>query len=222
MASATCGWCGKTTHMTISAGSTLGPDAHSSEISTQATYRCDNCHRFSIAWAEGKAPHSTDAPTIDKFIIASLDGVHWVPRIGDAVAFEDVPKHIASAASEAHETSSIGAKRASILMARSVIEACAKAHNITEGTLYAKIEKLAKKGIVRPLIAEAAHGIRDFGNDMAHGDFKTDVTQQDVDETLDLMAVVLSEVFQVDAKTKALRERYAARKRAENLENGEP
>lgn len=178
---------------------------------TQVVYSCDHCQHYSIATAPGRSGHSTDAGVNDLYVEGELD-TEWLPKIGDAVNYSDVPELIASAASEAHECASIGARRAAILMARSVIEAAAKDKGVNSGTLYQKIEALAERGVVRPLIAEAAHGIRDFGNDMAHGDFTTEVTEQDVGETLDLMAVVLSEVFQVDAKTKSLRARAAARK----------
>lgn len=185
---------------------------------TQVAYLCDNCARVSIAWAPGKIAHVSDLKTNDKYLIKS-DDVKWLPRKGDAVHYEDVPVVIASAASEAHECASIGAKRAAILMARSVIEASAKEHEIVSGNLYAKIDALANRGIIRPLIAEAAHGIRDYGNDMAHGDFGAEVTDEDVEETLGLMGVVLSEVFQVDARTKSLRDRVAKRKASQNGES---
>lgn len=209
MASTTCGWCAKATHMTpIVARS--GPLPKASDM-TQVAYQCDNCFRFNVAWADGKTGHTTDTNANDQFIVKSEDA-HWLPRIGLHVVYDDVPPDIASAASEAHECFSIGARRAAIIMARAVIEASAKEHSITSGSLFSKVDEMVKRGIIRPLIAEAAHGIRDFGNDMAHGDFGTAVSDQDVEETLNLMAVVLSEVFQIDARTKALRERVKERK----------
>lgn len=178
---------------------------------TQVSYSCDNCMRFSVAWAVGATRHSTDLHMNDEYLI-EFERTEWSPRIGVGVTFEDVPDHIASAASEAHECASIGAKRAAILMARSVIEASAKANSITKGTLYDKIGEMAKSGLLRQTTAQAAHGIRYYGNDMAHGDFDFEVTDDDVSETLNLMGVVLTEVFQVDAKTKSLVERYRNRK----------
>ena len=177
---------------------------------TQISFACAHCERYSVGWFPG-ASGTHDHNRNDKLLQASPDA-KWVPRVGDSVSYEDVPAHIASAASEAHVCASIGAKRSAILMARSVIEASAKEKGILKGDLYKKIDKMAEDKIIRDLIAEAAHGIRDFGNDMAHGDFEVEVTDQDVSETLSLMAVVLSEVFQVDARTKSLRDRFAARK----------
>jgi len=107
---------------------------------------------------------------------------------------------------------SIDAPHAAILLARTVIEAAAKYHGIDKGFLAEKIKNLQAQGLVRPLVAEAAEGVKDFGNDMAHGDIEVEVTAEDVEETLTLMSVVLDEVFQVDARTKSLRERVAARK----------
>ena len=187
---------------------------------TQVAYSCANCRRYSVALAPGASGHADNVNVNDRKI-GTASQVAWVPRIGDAVEYPDVPAHISSAASEAHECFSIGAKKAAILMARSVIEASAKEQGVTSGTLYSKIEALVKKGIVRPLIAEAAHGVRDFGNDMAHGDFDVEVTDDDVNDVLNLMSVVLSEVFQVDAKTRSLRERVSARKATKTSESPE-
>lgn len=218
MASNTCGWCGKASHMKPL--DALSWESRVSGPTTQVTYRCDNCSHFSIALTRGKSNHATDLGINDAFLTVSSD-TKWVPKKGDVVEYADVPEIIASAASEAHECFSIGARRAAILMARSVIEASAKAHNISSGTLYTKIDAMAEQRIIRPLIAEAAHGIRVFGNDMAHGDFEVEITDDDVRETLGLMAVVLSEVFQVDARTKSLRARFEARKGGTQEDNPE-
>jgi len=176
---------------------------------TQVAYACAHCERYSVGWFP-EATGTNDQNRNDKFLQANANA-KWVPRIGDSVVYEDVPAHIAGAASEAHDCASIGAKRSAILMARSVIEASAKEKGVLKGDLYKKIDRMAEEKIIRELVAEAAHGIRDFGNEMAHGDFDVEVTDEDVSETLSLMAVVLGEVFQVDARTKSLRERFKAR-----------
>jgi hypothetical protein len=198
--------------MTIAYGRVIKttPEQGGKEL-TQGAFTCDNCKRLSIAYADGAAGHASDPSTIDTYLSIRPDA-QWTPRIGDVVDYADVPLHVASAASEAHACASIGANRAAILMARSVIEASAKENGINSGSLHLKIVELQKRGIVRPLFSEAALGIKDYGNDMAHGDFTQDVSEDDVADTLTLMAVVLQEVFQVDARTKALRAKVASRK----------
>ena len=97
-----------------------------------------------------------------------------------------------------------------ILMARTVVEATAKAKGITRGMLVAKIDDLAAQGFIRTDTKEAAHEIRHFGNDMAHGDIEDVPEVDDVRDVLVLMDEILSEVFQGPARTARLRNRRAA------------
>jgi len=96
---------------------------------------------------------------------------------------------------------------ASILMARTVVEATAKAKGITSGRLVSKIDELATQGLVRNSTKDAAHEIRHLGNDMAHGDIEDSPAQVDVDDVLALMDEVLNEVFQGPARTARVRAR---------------
>ena len=81
-------------------------------------------------------------------------------------------------------------------MVRGVIEATAKHQDVTSGGLASKIDELSTMGLIRPVIAQAAHTIRMLGNDMAHGDFATShVTLADAEIVLRLMDDLLHEVF---------------------------
>ena len=55
------------------------------------------------------------------------------------------------------------------MLARAVIEATAKDQGIAKGTLHDKIEAMATNGLIRTMIKDAAHGVRELGNEMAHG-----------------------------------------------------
>ncbi len=116
-----------------------------------------------------------------------------------------MPAHIAEAAAEAYSCHSIGAYRAAGALARAVVEATAKDKGITGRTLYDRIEQLEQQGLVRPLVREAAHEIRHFGNDMAHGDLVEDLTEEAATETLALMDELLSEVYQAPARIARVR-----------------
>lgn len=136
----------------------------------------------------------------------------WSPPFVGGQVFEDVPPHIASAASEAYKGSSIGNYMSAILMARTVIEASAKEKGVTKGNLLGKIDELANQSLIREDTKQAAHAIREFGNDMAHGDISDPVDAVDADEVLVLMSEVLNELFQGPARVLALRAKVAARK----------
>ncbi|MDQ1083094.1 hypothetical protein QE392_003439 [Microbacterium proteolyticum] len=94
---------------------------------------------------------------------------------------------------------------AAILMARTVIEATAKAKGYTRGTLASKIEDLRDGNLIRPAIADEAHEVRFAGNDMAHGDIDVQPNSNDAEEILALMSEVLSEVFQGPARMARVR-----------------
>jgi hypothetical protein len=182
-----------------------GDGSYWSTTILQGVALCDNCGRASLGYATDYAKGSTDErANLEK----TADGaITWVPRAGEAPRFEDVPPHIAEAASEAHACASIGARMASILMARTVVEATAKAKGITSGRLVSKIDELATQGLVRNSTKDAAHEIRHLGNDMAHGDIEDSPAQVDVDDVLALMDEVLNEVFQGPARTARVRAR---------------
>lgn len=138
----------------------------------------------------------------------------WPGHVGGK-AFPDVPDHIASAADEAHMCLSIGAYRASVAMARAVVEATAKDHKIVQGTLQAKVEELAKKGIISTAMKDAADEIRFAGNEVAHGDASEEILgKDDAEEILGLMDAIVSRVYQEPKQVERVRERRTARKGA--------
>ena len=131
---------------------------------------------------------------------------YWPPSYGGK-AFPDVPEHIGAAANEAHVALSAGAPRAAIAIARAVVEATAKAHNVVKGNLMQKIDKLAEAGDISEHMRTAAHEIRFAGNEVAHGDLAEEpITADEAREVLDLMAV-----YQEPAQVEHVRERRKAR-----------
>jgi len=98
-----------------------------------------------------------------------------------------------------------------VMLARTVVEATAKDHDIMSGTLAAKIQQMAENQLIRPSIKVAADEIRLLGNDMAHGDIDQPVTQEDAAEILELMSAVLTEVYELPAKLEARRRARLAR-----------
>ncbi|MGH3863567.1 DUF4145 domain-containing protein [Actinokineospora sp.] len=173
-----------------------------------AAYRCDHCRKLNVAYIRRPAREIPELSSNDikDFIDYVNDALCWLP--GDHSSprsFEDVPDHIAEAASEAHKCLQVGALRAAVQLARSVVEATAKEKGITSGVLASKIEEMHKAHLIRPHVREAAHEIRYLGNEMAHGDFVATVTKEDAVEVLGLMDEVLLEVFQSPARVERRR-----------------
>ncbi len=204
MAQSICGHCGVPTHLTLLKFDTFSVDG---SYQLQAAYKCDNCRFLSVAIGTSTTHITTEAGA-DTVLNGRAD---WSPKKGQSPQFPDVPQRIADAAKEAYSSASIGAYKAAILMARTVIEATAKAKGITAGNLFSKIDAMKDKNLIRPDIAAVAHEIRLMGNDMAHGDIEYDVTNEDANDVLALMSQVLSEVFQGPALLLSVRKRRTAR-----------
>lgn len=194
-------------HMTAIAGS-ASTTKRAILVEVMGCFRCDNCQAPSIAKATGLLGDQDPLTWL-----ARKKKTQWIPqtpRLIPAKVFPDVPMEIASAASEAYRCRQVcNANRAAIIMARSVIEATAKDKGVTTGPLISKIDQLHDQRLIRPDVRDGAHEIRQFGNDMAHGDFVQDANSEEADLVLALMDAVLGDVYQSPAqvaRAKATRE----------------
>lgn len=178
-------------------------------------YLCDNCGYPSVA----VVPHNhvtSRSQHIDWPNIMHDQPKKWIPESPVGKEYPDVPDEIGAAADEAYRCASIQAYRGALILARAVIEATAKEKGITMNGIFPKIEALASQGFIREHIKEAAHEVRHLGNDMSHGDFDEEVTEEDATYTLALMDEVLVEVFQSPART----ERIKTARLAKGLKTG--
>lgn len=168
---------------------------------------CNNCHNVNIAVVthpEANINYTNPQPDLVRILEKLADNLTWYPVSVDSPDYPDVPAHVAECAKQAHQAAGIGAYIASILMARTTIEATAKAKDIKTGDLVKKIEAMSDQGLIRPTLKDAAHAIRYVGNDMAHGDVEDAPDKQDAEDILTLMDLVLVEVFQATALTEQI------------------
>ncbi len=165
-------------------------------------YRCMVCRGISVGIAT--VPSNVTVPQLAGWVdnVSNLSDADftWRPTASDTRDYPDVPPHIAGAATEAFECHSGGHYRAAILLARSVIEATATHKGITTGNLKSKIEEMANQQLIRPHIKAVADGIRDYGNEMAHGDFTDPVAGAESALIIELMGEILQEVYQSPAR----------------------
>lgn len=217
MPATVCPFCKSRTNLTYVEG-TAG--LLQDELRLEGVFQCDNekCRRLVIGGTMRPMDFQFIQPGDDASARASLvrtpdADMYWEPKNPVARKFPDVPGQIAEAASEAHSCASIGAHRAAIILARAVIEAVAKAHEISKGSLYDKIEALGEKNKLRPVTVDTAHEIRHLGNDMAHGDFGDEpIDAEDAADALDFLDVVLDDVYQSEAKLNRRRDARLAKK----------
>lgn len=181
----------------------------------QAAYACPNCHRISIA-TETTADDPFSRNDMQRREVAQIyewgPYVSWLPKLGEEREFPDVPEHISSAATEATLCLSMGAHRAAGALARAVVEATAKDKASGGSNLFERIEALFAAGHIRAHTKEQAHEIRHFGNEMAHGEFAEEISEEEATEIIELMAEVLNEVYQSPARLAKVRETRELRK----------
>ncbi|MEU6054250.1 DUF4145 domain-containing protein [Streptomyces xanthochromogenes] len=213
MASTTCGWCGRLTHMTMVGGLYEAPRSYGNKIYA-AAFVCDNeeCRRLSLG--QGMLPREVlrrpDSEIHQHFTSGPLS---WVPNRVMWPGYSDVPKEIGKTAGEAHACLSVQAFRGAVALARAVVEATAKDKGCTSGNLVAKIDALASAGHLRQDTAELAHEIRHGGNEIAHGDLTGEpMPSEDAEAIVSFMDEVLQEVYQGPAKVARLRADREARK----------
>ncbi|MXG27148.1 DUF4145 domain-containing protein [Streptomyces sp. YIM 132580] len=218
MASTICGWCGDRTHMTMVLDPYRLPEATwPSQLDDKpvwmTAFRCssENCHRLSIGWSVLNRVNQLSSA---KQLLPQSD-LQWEPLSIRRPLFLEVPPEIAETASEAHACLSIGAARGAVALARSVVEATAKAQGITAHGIVAKIEALRDGGVISTLTAETSHQIRRDGNSIAHGDIGNEpVSVDDAQAIIEFMDALLDEVFQRPAKLQKLKERHNERKQS--------
>ena len=171
-------------------------------------FACDSCGLFTVVAWRGSEYHTEPEYFNDP---------EWYPQPVSRKEFPDVPEHIATAGSEAHACLGIGADRAACALARAVVEATAKDKKITKGLLHAKIDALFAGHFISEYLRDAAHQIRLFGNDVAHGDFADPVQRPEAELVVELMDEILAGVYQSPAKVGRLR---AAREKPEAAAKG--
>lgn len=205
----------KTGHVRVGDARTVRGEAALDDSSYRllcAAFECQVCGGIAIALTV-QAQHEVIGRA-ENAVVAGLgeDAFFWRPAPGETKAYPNVPQHIAEAATEAYESHAGQHYRAAILLSRSVMEATAKAQDVLTGSLAEKIDAMAERGLIRPNIKEIAHGIRAFGNDMAHGDFVVPVSAEESELVIELMGEILNEAFQAPAKLESVRAALAARK----------
>lgn len=179
-----------------------GPYERSDGTLISAPFACNHCGAVSVGHA-----HFSESDHRDQYesMARGLVSLHWLPNRSSAPVFEDTPPEIAAPAQEAYTAWDHEAYRAAILMARAVLEAICKNHDVTKGSLFAKIDTMKSEGHITEALRRSAHAVRDLGNDMAHGDFvKTDPTEEQAKQVLAIMRQFIEQLYEQPAQTRRL------------------
>jgi hypothetical protein len=178
-------------------------DWHGDEDDFFVVYVCANCGYPNIAH------YLREESSLDEGVDHD-DPEEWIPAFSIGKEYSDVPETVANAASEAYECFSIGAYRAAVITARSVLEAIAT-ENISSPAndrgkdkgLKEKLKNLVDEGIVSSQLGEYASAIKDIGDGSTHNIFES-VTKDEASYILDFLDMIIDEVYQRNAKLKKL------------------
>lgn len=117
---------------------------------------------------------------------------------------------MANAASEAYKCFSIGAYRATVITARSVLEAIATKKISSPADdrgrdkgLKEKLKNLVDEGVISSQLGDYASVIKDIGDGSTHNIFEP-VTKNEASYILDFLDMIIDEVYQRNAKLKKL------------------
>ena len=134
----------------------------------------------------------------------------WIPASVIGKEYSDVPKTVANAASEAYKCFSIGAYRATVITARSVLEAIATKKISSPADdrgrdkgLKEKLKNLVDEGVISSQLGDYASAIKDIGDGSTHNIFEP-VTKNEASYILDFLDMIIDEVYQRNAKLKKL------------------
>ncbi|RSX52983.1 DUF4145 domain-containing protein [Bifidobacterium samirii] len=161
-------------------------------------YQCDRCGYPNIAhYKHNRWDDDNDEPTLP---------IEWIPISAIGKEYPDVPKRVTSAASECHRCFSIGAYRATVIMARSVLEAIitekiqdpANEHG-KDKTLNMKLKDAADEGVISKRLGDLADAIKDIGNGSTHNIFE-DISKDEADYVLGFMDLLIEETYQQDER----------------------
>ncbi|WP_181419708.1 DUF4145 domain-containing protein [Arthrobacter psychrolactophilus] len=181
----------------------------------QAAFSCAACKLLSLGSTDifaGSSEWAYELVAGEEVKYWSAIGVEsWLPDNGGP-KIANLPATVQKASEEAFKSFKAGQHMAAILMARTTIEATAKAHGIDKGTLASKIKKMHDQHLILVSTKTAADAIRDFGNDMAHGDLDVAVAWSDARDCVQLMELILREVFELPHLASQLEARAAKRK----------
>lgn len=122
-----------------------------------AAFRCTSCGH--IVTAKGAENAGVDNP----LVVEIFPDVWQVDEL--------VPERVRNYLSQAHNT--LAAPDASVVMSAASIDAMLKDNELTEGSLYNRIDEAVAKGILTQIMADWAHRVRLDANNPRHADNNT-------------------------------------------------
>lgn len=223
MPSRACGYCGVHAHFSpVGRTFVTFEDEHGGAPQyVQSGFECAACGLVSLGSTDlysGMSGYREQiAPGKEKGYWAKIGVDTWLPG-NTGPTIQNLPPAVANASADAYRSYKSGVHTAAVLMARATIEATAKHHGIGNGNLVSKIQKMLDDGLILESTKHAADAIRLLGNDMAHGDLEISIGRDVAEDVVELMQLILREVFELPYLAQNLQNR--ARERSQGATAG--
>ena len=144
-------------------------------------YVCGNCGGVVTAYGIG----------------GSHEAQEWFPAVNSVP--NEVPERPRTFLSQAQE--SLHAPSGAVMLAASSVDSMLKARGLTEGSLYARIERAAKDHLITQEMSEWAHAIRLDANDQRHADENAPLpTEADARRCIDFASALGEILFTLPAR----------------------
>lgn len=153
-----------------------------------ALYRCPNCGKVNLIILSKKGTINSGA----YYYIAQY------PKYSP-IKMDNIPDDIEHDRYEAWKCYNNSCFNASAIMARASMQRAVRILSAEGRTLYDQIENLMTKGVITRQLTNFAHEVRITGNDLAHPDEITKVSQSEIEESLDFLDNFLNTVFVLPA-----------------------
>ncbi|MBS3850488.1 DUF4145 domain-containing protein [Devosia sp. BSSL-BM10] len=148
-----------------------------------AAFRCGTCKYVVVARI---------MYTPQKFIIKAM----WPEA---KVAHDDIPEPARTFLQQAYET--LHAPDAAAVMAGSAVDAMLKAHDLTEGSLYSRIDTALKQNILTKAMSDWAHEVRLGSNRPRHADKESPhVSTDEAKQSVEFAEALASFLFVLTAR----------------------
>lgn len=203
-----CPQCGHTSRLLSVGGPMFWSDSASTpkpaDLASMAKlYQCKVCSHPVLILGDNIRIHSTINVKPD-------DGLRMFPP-NVWVGSDSIPPDIREAMAESATCLSMACWNAAALLIRRAVEMTCNDRGAKGRSLQDKIDDLAAKSVLTPLLAELSHGIRFIGNTSAHGDDLSVISGEDATTAFDFAEQLLEYVFVMPAKSGRIQQKFQSR-----------
>lgn len=168
------------------------------------TYKCGNCANYIMVFWSGSEHYASSynpaqglhAYRTVPFALGSWNGEDYWP--------EKAKRHW----KQAHNALQRGDYDATVVMARSAVQAVVRDKKAKKGDLYSEINDLVTRSVIPNIVGKLAHEVRELANSSAHpGEEDKPIESEDAREIVEFLDILLEYAYDLPHKINEHRER---------------